>query len=473
MTTIRTLLTCSVGALIAGCTVTGHRAARLGEAAGPAAEARATAALADQTRRVLAQRDGDGAVALAERLVAADPHQAAYRALLGQGYLQAGRFASARQAFTDALQLDPQDGRSALNLALAMIAGGNGQGARVLLQRHAGVIPAADLGLAMALSGDPADGVRILTAAAREQGASVKTRQNLALSLALAGQWDMARMAASADMAPADVEARMQEWASFVATTSPADQVASLLGVRPASDRGQPLTLALNAAPSPAVVQDMVQALPQPAAPVAAEPAPAQVAEASVASPAPNSAPATDDPAAAGILFAARQEVAQPLSRPQVQPSLDTAKASATGLVMTPAEPPAAPTQDARVRRMAAGLITTPALLRRAEERRKTLRPQGDWNVQIGAFGKEDGAQKAWTLLTQRFTGLSGYAPQSGTIRRPGGNLYRLSVGHLTRDDADMLCRRYRGAGGACFVRRQADDRMAYWARPGVGMASL
>ncbi|WP_294278664.1 tetratricopeptide repeat protein [uncultured Sphingomonas sp.] len=445
MTTIRTLLTCSVGALIAGCTVTGHRTAQMGEATGPAAEARATAALADQTRRVLAQRDGDGAVALAERLVAADPHQAAYRALLGQGYLQAGRFASARQAFTDALQLDPQDGRSALNLALALIAGGNGQGARALLQRHAGAIPAADLGLALSLSGDPAEGVRILTAAAREQGASVKTRQNLALSLALAGQWDMARMAASADMAPADVEARMQEWASFVATTSPADQVASLLGVRPASDRGQPLVLALNAAPSAAVVQDMVQALPQPAAPVAIDKVPAQMAEA------PATPPAVEASSAARILYAARQEVVQPLAQ----------------------TPSAAQTQEARVRRMAPGLVTTPALLRRAEERRKTLRPKGDWNVQIGAFGKEDGAQKAWALLTRRFAGLADYAPQSGTIRRPGGNLYRLSVGNLTRTDADTLCRRYRGAGGACFVRRQADDRMAYWARPGVGMASL
>ncbi|MEJ8629055.1 tetratricopeptide repeat protein [Sphingomonas sp. I4] len=176
MTTLRTFLTCSIGALVvgAGLAAVPQRgpAPRGWATARSRGATRATAALADQTRRVLVQRDGVGAVALAERLVAAEPHQAAYRALLGQSYLQAGRFASARQAFTDALQLDPADGRSALNLALAMVAGGNGAGARALLDRHASVIPAADLGLALSLAGDPAQGVRILTAAAREQGAA-------------------------------------------------------------------------------------------------------------------------------------------------------------------------------------------------------------------------------------------------------------------------------------------------------------
>ncbi|MDR6115199.1 Flp pilus assembly protein TadD [Sphingomonas sp. SORGH_AS789] len=431
MTTIRTLMACSIGALmigggLTGCTSADRRTARLADGAGHGGEAQATAALADRTRRVLAQRDGEGAVALAERLVAADPHQAGYRALLGQSYLQAGRFASARQAFTDALQLDPKDGRAALNLSLAMIVGGNGAGARAMLERHAAMIPATDLGLAVALAGSPGDGIRILTAAAREPGASVKTRQNLALALALAGQWDMARMAALADMAPADVEARMREWADFVATTSPADQVSALLGIRPAVDSGQPLALALNAAPSAAVVEDMVQALPRPAD--------------------------TDAP----VAMAAKGEDLPPPGPLVEQAAIIDAE----------------PTPYKRATRMAAALVTTPALLRRAEERRVAA-PKGEWNVQIGAFGREDGAQRAWALLTRQFAGLSDYAPQSGTIRHSGGELHRLSVGGLSRDQADALCGRYRRTGGACFVRRQADDRMAHWARPGIGLASL
>ncbi|MFN3776157.1 tetratricopeptide repeat protein [Sphingomonas parapaucimobilis] len=440
MTTFRTLLSCSVGVLIlGGCTAASPRTARLNAEAGPA---RANAALADQTRRVLAQRDGDAAVALAERLVAAEPRDAGYRSLLGQSYLQAGRFASARQAFTDALQLDPADGRAALNLALAMIAGGNGAGAQTLLDRHAAAIPTADLGLALALAGAPGEGVRLLTAATREPGASVKARQNLALALALSGQWDMARMAASADMAPADVEGRMREWADFT-HASPADMVSSLLGVQPSVDTGQPIMLALNAAPSAAVVQDMVQALPQP---VVAAPAPAE-------------------PAAARIVFAAQQEIVQPLPMTAQR----TARTAPSSLLLARRDDEPRPS----VQRIAAGPVTAPALLRRAEERRVVTRRRGDWNVQIGAFGKADGAQKAWDQLTRRFDGLSGYAPQSGTVRLSGERLYRLSVGGLSRVEADSLCHRYRAAGGACFVRRQGDDHMAQWARPGIGIASL
>jgi hypothetical protein len=238
-------------------------------------------------------------------------------------------------------------------------------------------------------------------------------------------------------MAPSDVEVRMQEWADFTAATHPADQVAALLGIRPIADGGQPVLLALNAAPSAAVVQDMVQALPQPA-----PEAPAVAAAVAT--------PASVDPVAAPMIFAARQDV--------VQPSPET----------TPA-----PDQEVRVRRMAAGLVTTPALLRRAEERRKAVRPRGDWNVQIGAFGQEDGAQRAWAALTRRYADLANYVPQSGTVRLAHGQFHRLSVGSLTRADADSLCQRYRDAGGACFVRRQADDRMAHWARPGIGLASI
>lgn len=454
MTTFRTLLTSSIGTLIVGSVLSGcaSTAPRLGQArdgANGTDPSHATAALADRTRRVLAQHDGDGAVTLAERLVAAEPHQAAYRALLGQSYLRAGRFASARQAFTDALQLDPADGRSALNLALAMIAGGNGAGARALLTEHAGAIPAADLGLAMTLTGAASDGVRILTAAAREPGATVKTRQNLALSLALSGQWDMARMAASADMAPADVERRMQEWAAFASAASPADQVASLLGIARVADGGQPLVLALNAAPSAAVMQDMVQALPQPVA-----------------------APVDRPPAATRIVFAARQEVVQPLSQVPMpmatRPTMLLARA-----VATPVPVASTDAEATRVARLAPGLVTTPTLLRRAEERRHLVRPSGDWNVQIGAFGEENGAQKAWSRLVQRFAGLSGYVPQSGTVDGPDGPLHRLSVGGLARAEADTLCHRFRDAGGSCFVRRQANDRMAQWARPGIGLAAL
>ena len=69
--------------------------------------------------------DAARAVAQAETAVALAPRDAAKRALLGQAYLIAGRFGSARVAFRDALALDPAQPRVALNLALTEVATGD------------------------------------------------------------------------------------------------------------------------------------------------------------------------------------------------------------------------------------------------------------------------------------------------------------------------------------------------------------
>ncbi len=67
--------------------------------------------------KALAKRRAADAVTFAEQAVALAPRDAAYRALLGRAYLAAGRFASATQAFTDVLMLNPADAKAALNLA--------------------------------------------------------------------------------------------------------------------------------------------------------------------------------------------------------------------------------------------------------------------------------------------------------------------------------------------------------------------
>jgi hypothetical protein len=115
-------------------------------------------------------------------------------------------------------------------------------------------------------------------AAAREPGAGVTTRQNLALALALAGEWGPARAVAAADLSPADVDARMAQWAAFAQPVSASDQVAALLGVRPAVDPGQPVALALTVPASAPVVAVAAPSAPTPA-PVAAPAPTAAVAE--------------------------------------------------------------------------------------------------------------------------------------------------------------------------------------------------
>ncbi|MGJ3628208.1 hypothetical protein AB5I41_16950 [Sphingomonas sp. MMS24-JH45] len=136
----------------------------------------------------------------------------------------------------------------ALNLALAQIATGKWAEARTTLDRHADTVPTADRGLALALAGDPAAAVTLLTAATRTAAADAKTRQNLALAMALSGEWQQARTLIGLDLAPAEADARIVQWAALARPAGASDQVAALLGVTPAADPGQPVALALAGA---------------------------------------------------------------------------------------------------------------------------------------------------------------------------------------------------------------------------------
>ena len=167
-----------------------------------AREASAAQKHADRARKAIARRDAVAAVQSAELAVGLAPRDADCRALLGQAYLLAGRFDSAHTALADALKLAPDNGKAALNLALAQIAGGDWAGARATLDSHADTIAISDRGLAMALAGDPAGAVALMLPVARQPGSDAKLRQNLALSLALAGRWQDARLVASLDLPP-------------------------------------------------------------------------------------------------------------------------------------------------------------------------------------------------------------------------------------------------------------------------------
>ncbi len=425
-----------LGGSMVGCTGTTGRIASASDRS-EALAAKNAARDADKAARALARRDAPTAVTFAEGAVRLSPRDAGYRMLLGQSYLQAGRFTSARETFADVLQLYPANGKAALNLALAQIATGDWSAARTTLGANAAIIPVSDLGLATALAGNPAGAIEMLNAAARTPGANAKVRQNLALSYALAGQWNMARVAAATDMSPADLDARMEQWAAFAQPKGSADQVASLLGVTPVVDRGRPVALALNAA---------VPITPVPDAP--AQDGPVQVAAAEPAAQVPTPVE-TPEVQFAKVTFAPRSEVVQPLPtmliRADKAPSkLALGKGAATRVVqMVPAAKPFVHEGGA-----------------------------GDWYVQIGAFSNVAVAKSGWTSATRRFAALSGHQPTGTSFAARQGSLYRLSVGGFTRIEADQMCRAYRAKGGACFVRREAGDRMAQWLRTPVQMAS-
>jgi len=391
-------------------------------------DTREASAFAAKARQALAKRDAR-AVDYAEAAVRLAPEDAGNRALLGQIYLMAGRFASARDALRDALTLAPNDARSALALSLAQIAAGDWSGARETIAAHEGLIPAADRGLAIALAGDPGAAVALLSAAAREPGADAKTRQNLALALALAGNWPQARAIASLDVAPQELDARIAQWAQFARPQGAADQVASLLGVTPVVDTGMPATLALvkQDAPAVAAVEPAPVADPAPVAVAASEPVPAPVA-----------AEAGPRPA---IVFAAPQEVVQPLPAKRAKPVL-AAKAPETkavvAIVATKADVPS----------------KTPA--------------KGDYYLQLGAYENAAIARDGWRRATARFAGFAGQTPSGMAFK----SFYRLSLGGFSRADAVALCGAYRAKGGNCFVRQGAGDQVASWVKPGRELAS-
>lgn len=295
-TMILGLCALALGGLTAGCARNGL-ALRPAGAAAPAFAARA--------EKALEHRD-PAAVTLAEAAVQAEPGLAARRFLLARAYLAAGRFVSAREAFGDALMLDPANGRAALDLALTQIACDDADAALRTLATHGDRIAIADRGLATALAGAPDEAVAMLMAAARQPGADTRLRQNLGLSLGLAGQWPMARAVAALDISPAEIDARMLDWIAFAQSRAAGARVAALLHVRQAPDMGQPVALALNRTPGEAVAAKeplgtVLAAQALPAAPVetVAEADPVDVAAAPVA--------------ARPIVFGPRREVVQPL----------------------------------------------------------------------------------------------------------------------------------------------------------------
>lgn len=390
------------------------------------AEMKAATKAAGKAAKALRAHDVAAAVAGAETAVGLAPTRADFRMILGQSYLQAGRFPSARQAFADALHLDRGNGRAALDLALTEIAAGDWQRARDTLAQHAETIPAGDRGLAMALAGDTAGGVAVLTEVAKSSAASVQVRQNLALAYALGGQWGVARMIVAADLSPADVDARLQQWAAFAQPKAASDQVASLLGVHPvADDAGQPAALALVApVATPAVM--VATALPvTPPAANAVEPVPA----------APVAAIA---PAKPQIVFGARREVVQPLAAPVIRQAANGYRVKV---------------QPTRV--AAAKAVTA-----------KPVIASGTWFVQIGAFDSAGVAKDAWNRAQHRYAAFKGRQPNGATFRSGAATFFRLSVGGFSRAAADQACRQYRARGGVCFVRSTAGDQIAAWAKP-------
>lgn len=418
-----------------------------------------------QASEALRQHHYPEAQTAMEQAVALSPRDAGYRRLLADIYLHEGRFASARATYADVLELDPSDTRAGLSVALMQIALGNPRAAVARLGDLEGRAPAPDVGLAYALAGRPDRAVQLLEDAARSPSATPRTRQNLALAYAMTGDWRRARAVAAQDLSPAELPARLQQWAAFARPEAGPTQVASLLGVSPAEDPGQPVRLALaplSSAPETALAEaDPVAAGAAPtigapaaapvAAPVAA--APVQVAEAR-----PAEAPAFWVPTAQSYQAPAEAAVEQgpgasePMPAP---PQVRIQYASAARTLVAP--------EPALIR--AAGPNRLPvAAFQRARPPIAIALGNAPFVVQLGAFSNEGNAERAWVQAAARYR-LDGRRPLTTTIDVNGHTLHRVSVaGFASAGDAQRLCGAIRQQGGACFVRGEAGDASIRWA---------
>jgi Flp pilus assembly protein TadD len=397
--------TALAGALLSGCAT---------QSAAPAALS------ASRAEAALAAGKFDQAITHAEAAVLADPRNPTYRAVLGSAYLDAGRFASAATSFDDAMQLGDTSSRTALSLALALTGAGRTAEAAALLQERENEIATADVGLALALAGEPGRGVQLMSNAIRAGENTAKMRQNLAYAYALAGRWREARLMAAQDVPADQVGDRIAEWAATATPEASQLRLAKLLDV-PASarDAGQPLQLALANSPS---IEQLAAEATADTGPAAALPALA----------------ATD--AAAGEL--------PPLAIPAAMaaaPHNETAAVEHSGSFQSAfASPvPAAVAQDT-------SRFVQPVLQRAAPAMAQPA--DGTHLVQLGSFASEQGARRAWDIYAKRYPELAGHQMVISEAVVKGKRYWRVSAAGFGRSNASSMCGRVRSTGQGCFA---------------------
>ena len=372
------------------------------------------------------------AITYAEAAVSADPRNPGYRALLGAAYLEAGRFQSAATSFGDALDLGDENPRTVLSFALAKIAMGDSGAAVSVLDEYAQAIDPTDLGLALALAGQPERGMHVLVNAVRSaEQTTPKLRQNLAYTYALAGNWRAARVMAAEDVPADQLEARLSQWASMSAPEMFQQRIAALLDVTPRADSGQPQQLALANFPS----QQMLAAVSAEEAATdlaMADPAPMTIAYVAptptpVAQPAPGStfaqAFAAPEPSGSGIRYVSNPVVQELPMR--AAPAASRVAAASPQRRMAPAATPAPVASD---------------------------KAAGTHLVQLGSYSSKLEAERGWNVLKAKFPQLKDHKPVITEAVVNGRNFWRVAAAGFGPKSAQSMCGTVKSSGRGCFA---------------------
>ena len=404
---------------------------------------------AGRAEAALAKGDTGAAIDNAEAAVLADPRNANYRTMLGAAYMDAGRFQAARTSFDDAMKLGDTSPRTALGFALASIATGDRAAALRVLSDGRDDIPAADLGLAVALAGEPQQGVFVLSNAIRSGDNTPKTRQNLAYAMALNGTWVGARIMAAEDVPADQLDVRLAEWAALAQPDQTTNRVAALLGTHAIADPGQPVELAL--ANHPSTEQMVAEAASTYAAPVA-EAAPVQQVAytggelpAAEYTPMAVTAPIEEAPA----LAVATVPVEAPHDFSEAFAAPAPSGATPAQMIAAAVDFVSQPVVQQTPARLAAAEVV-PAAPRTAV--RQATDHTGSHLVQLGSFSSEQGARRAWSIYARQFPQLSEFDMVITKAVVRGKTYYRVNAGGLQRAEASTMCSSVRKRGQGCFA---------------------
>lgn len=443
------LTTALASATLAGCA---------GKAAPPASVS------ATKAQSAITNGKSSKAIRHAEAAVQAEPRNAAFRATLGAAYMEAGRFRSAATSFDDAMKLGDTSPRTALSLALALTASGKSTEAQGILRDWQNEIAPSDLGLAHTLAGDPERGAKILTGALRDGENTAKVRQNLAYSLAMAGDWRQARLMAEQDVPADQVGARMEEWAAAAQSGNSAGRIASLLNVTPDfGDQGQPIQLALNNNPTAEQLAAEVNAnsaefasappaLPAynggelPPLDMAQAPAPAMVPVAKAAPALPPLADA-EEPELALDSYPA-PKVAEPASFTEAFDA-PAPKGASVAQVVTDA---IRFVSEPKVQKLPAKAGVAPIRTASNSAPANAVETGGSHLIQLGSFASEQGARRAWGIYTKRHPELAGQQMVITEAEVRGKRYWRVSAGGYASADARSMCSKVKSKGKGCIT---------------------
>ncbi len=418
----------SLLAITAGCTTPGQKFGSASGFGGPVNSGEL--GLATKAQLALAANDVVSAISLAERAVERSPQDAGFRSLLGNSYLAGGRFASAEAAYRDSLSIYAAQPQVVLKLALVQIALGKNDEAKLLLAESQGLVDPSDAGLALALAGDPQAAIAVLEPVARSVGADARTRQNLALAHAFAGNWEQAKIVAAQDVPGDQLDARIQQWMALSTPARASDQVAALIGIQPAAaDPGQPVRLALNKneAVREAAVQPVVQPYVEPSAPVELS------SSATVELPPAVEAPVTAPPV---VLASAPAPEAVP------QAEIQTASLHDARPALSPA----------------AARLSDPLPIRKASAPRASA-GKSKAVVQLGAYSSRERVAAAWAKVSGKHGSLKNFTPVTARFTGAHGTVYRLAVkGFDSSKEAAGYCASLKRNGRDCFVRAASGD---------------